>query len=315
MERRLQACSHYCEHKKGKLFLPNHAELGYIQKFKNVSRNYLVKTKSGSFVLSILKSLYRSLSFLEIFHNRYCSNNSLGIYITTSCNLSCFNCQTSARQAPANDIMTVGQMGKFINEAIKLKYYWNQISLTGGEPALHPQFFEILDVLKQYKDFNPECTILLDTNGAGNKVQSVLKKLPDWVSVYNSNKKEGKDSYAFSTYNIAPIDTLVYRFFSNFSKGCKKLTNCYGLCASMYGYYPCSPCMNVDRVFGFNIGIKKLSLVTEKALREQMKILCKYCGWFKEGQGEIVLTEKMSRSWKRAFTEYRNKKPKLSLYI
>ena len=285
----------------------------YIENPKNTSKNFLVKTKLGAFIWHILKRIYAPSYFPKIFHNRYYPNNNLGIFITTSCNLSCFNCQTSARQAPANDIMTVGQMEKFVNEAINLKYHWDQIFLTGGEPTLHPQFFEILDVLKQYKDFNPKSEILLETNGAGTKVQSVLKKLPVWISVNNSNKNEGKNSYAFFNYNIAPIDTLAYRF-SDFSKGCGRLSGCYGLCATMYGYYPCSPCMNVARVFGFDIGIKKLSLVTEKGLRKQLKILCKYCGWFKELQGEIILTEKMSRSWKRAFTEYRKQKPKLCLY-
>ena len=72
--------------------------------------------------------------------------------------------------------------------------------------------------------------------------------------------------------------------------------------------------MNVDRVFGFDIGIKKLSLVSEEALRKQMNILCKYCGWFRLPQGGIVLTEKISPSWKRAFIEYRKQKPRLSLY-
>ena len=81
----------------------------------------------------------------------------------------------------------------------------------------------------------------------------------------------------------------------------------------MYGYFPCTPCMNVARVFGFDIGIQKLSMVSEEALREQMKTLCQYCGWFKEHPGEEILTEKVSRSWKKAFAEYEKKKPELTL--
>jgi phage anti-repressor protein len=64
-------------------------------------------------------------------------------------------------------------------------------------------------------------------------------------------------------------------------------------------------------VFGFDVGIEKLSLVSEKALRKQLKILCKYCGWFREQQNETVLVEKKSRSWERAFAEYNKQKPKL----
>jgi hypothetical protein len=308
MDQRIQACSHYCERKKDKPYLPKVKESVYTQKI----RNYLIRTKSGSFVYRILKRLSRLLS-LPLLHKRYQSNNNLGIYMTTACNLSCFNCQTSAGQAPAHDNMTVGQMEEIVNEAIDLEYYWDQIILSGGEPTLHPQFIEILDVLKQYKDFNPECEIVVETNGAGSKVQQILQNLPRWIVVHNSNKKEGNHSYSFNTYNIAPIDTLAYRF-SDFSNGCRGISDCYGLCASMYGYYPCSPCMNIARVYGFDLGIKELSLVTEKNLRKQMKILCKYCGWFREPQDEIVLAETMSRSWQRAFAEYKKQKPKLSLY-
>jgi len=302
-----QACSHYCERKKAKRYLPHQDEPGLRLDRRNYIKNVLRKTKAGAFALGILKWLF------HVWRWRYFPNNNLGIFISTGCNLSCFNCQTSARQAPANDIMTVGQLETIVSEAIDLKYYWNAIILTGGEPTLHPQLFELLEVLKKYKNFNPGCQFRLETNGAGGPTQAVLKKIPDWIAVCNSEKKEGKDDYAFLTYQVAPVDMPADRS-ADFSKGCFVLSECYGLCATMFGYYPCSPCMNVARVFGSDIGIQKLSKVTEKALRGQMKILCQYCGFFKRGLEERVLAEKVSRSWKKAFEEYGKQKPVLSLY-
>ena len=96
MEQHLQACSHYCEYKKGRLYLPNSAEVIYIQKLKNIGRNYLVRTQLGFSVYSTLAKIYRLLFPLR----RYYSNNNLGIFITTSCNLKCVNCEVSASQAP-----------------------------------------------------------------------------------------------------------------------------------------------------------------------------------------------------------------------
>ncbi|MBP7215737.1 MAG: radical SAM protein [Candidatus Omnitrophica bacterium] len=310
MEPRLQASSHYCERRKGQPYLPN--TMADQNNIRYSEKNIKLIGASAKLYF-LLRRVVRYFYHNKLFRNRYCSNNNLGIFITTNCNLSCFNCQTSARQAPANDSMTVRQVEAFVDEAINLQYFWSRIYITGGEPTLHPQFFDILAVLKRYKDFNPECTFILETNGVGNKVRSVLERLPQWISVHNSNKKESKDSYTFFTYTIAPIDTLVYRFF-DFSKGCSLLTSCYGLCLSMYGYFPCSPCMNVARVFGFDIGLQKLSLVTEQALRFQLKILCKYCGWFREQQRPTALTEQVSSSWQKAFAEYKKQKPKLTLY-
>jgi hypothetical protein len=210
--------------------------------------------------------------------------------------------------------MSVSQVEKFVNEAIALNYCWDRISLFGGEPTLHPQFFEIVDALKPYKAFNPDCYIDLVTNGAGHKVKSVLARLPNWVKVQNSEKTEGKESYPFGTYNIAPVDTVGFRFFSDYSKGCRIIESCFGLGLSMFGYYPCSPCMHVDRVFGFNIGIKQLSSVTDGALRAQMAILCRYCGWFKHPDLSTTVVEKISRSWQKVYAEYKRQKPVLSRY-
>jgi len=316
LSQRLKASSHYCDREKGILFTAQ-CSYGSSQKFKKAVKDCLMNVFPPSALrqakILVYKLINFSVPFLGAIHKKYYSNNNICIDITTLCNLRCFNCQSSVRQAPANDNMSVEQIEKFIKEAIDLKYYWNRISLFGGEPTLHPRFFEIVGALKRYKDFNPDCIIDVVTNGAGERVKSVLSKLPAWLSVENTMKKEGQESHPFGSYNIAPIDCPQYRFFTDFSKGCWRLSFCYGLELSMYGYYPCSPCMGVDRVFGFDIGIKKLSLVTEKALREQMKILCRYCGWFREPT-EIIWTEKMSLVWKRAYLEYKRQKPKLSLY-
>ena len=76
----------------------------------------------------------------------------------------------------------------------------------------------------------------------------------------------------------------------------------------------------MDRVFGFDIGIKKLNYITNNLLREQMKILCSFCGHFKyftydhEKTSKCVYNEQMSISWENAYAKYSESKPKLTLY-
>jgi len=307
MNQHTPACAHYSN------WPERRSPSGHTPNLKNGIKERLADGKAGALAYSVLRRVYRSLRLFAVIHDRYYSNNNLGIFITAVCNQSCFNCQTSARQAPSKDVMSVAQVQALVDEALNLKYYWDRVIITGGEATTHPHFLEVLAALKRYKDFHPGCTFVLETNGVGAKVQSMLEKVPDWITINNSNKTKGEYSYTFASYSVAPVDTPIYRF-SDFTKGCSRLDSTYGLCASMYGFFPCSPCMNVARVFGFDIGIQRLATVDENTMREQMKILCRYCGWFKERPEEVIRTEKVSRSWKRAFAEYKRQPPKLTFY-
>jgi hypothetical protein len=311
----LKANSHYCDREKGAFFRISHPKISHIHKIKS----YVYDNITGPYFLIIPRFLVsRLLNFFVPFHGalhkKYYSNNELVICLTAICNQRCFNCVSSCEQAPDNDSMSLDQIEKFVREAIELEYYWNKINLTGGEPTLHPQIFEIFDALEKYKNFNPDCEFVLVSNGVGEKVESILSKLPKWVVIANSKKEEGKQSNVFIPFNMAPIDSKIYSRFADFSKGCQMLEDCQGLALSKYGYYPTSPCvLGIDRVLGFDIGIKKLSLVDETALRDQMRILCKYCGIFKRPY-ELITKPKMSPSWKKAYSRYKKQKPTLSRY-
>ncbi len=307
MSQRVPACSHYSDR------LGDGSGVSSKPSFKSRVKAAIANDGESSRLFRAARRAYRALHASTVFHDRYYSNNNLGIFVTAACNLSCHNCQTSAKQAVSSDMLSVEQLRSIVDEAIRLEYFWDRIVITGGEASLHPQFFDLLAELDRYRSFHPECQFVLETNGVGPKVNAVLDRLAEWVLVNNSSKAAGTQSYAFATYNVAPIDVPAYRF-SDFSKGCSRISVTYGLCATMYGYYPCSPCMNVARVFGFDVGIPRLDQVDESALREQMKVLCRYCGWFKAQPNDVVWTEKMSRSWEDAFERYKTRKPELSRY-
>jgi hypothetical protein len=196
--------------------------------------------------------------------------------------------------------MSLGQIEEFVNESIELNMGWKRIRLMGGEPTLHPQFFEILNIVKRYKNINPKCNIEISTNGYGSKVNEALSKLPEWVNVRNSKKES--NIHKFIDYNVAPIDLEEYKN-ADFTKGCWITEEC-GLGLSRMGYYPCGAGASVDRVFGFNIGIKRLSLVNHSTLKNQLILLCKYCGHYKKNLKRIT-EEKMSASWHKAYEKYK----------
>ena len=205
--------------------------------------------------------------------------------------------------------ISVDQIEKFVNDSKKLEWKWKRIRLMGGEALLHSRFFEILEVIKELKVEN-QCQVEIFTNGFGPQVKKLISELPRWIDVVNSNKNSNFNY--FSSYNVAPIDSEKYRD-ANFSRGCL-ITSRDGLGLSRYGFYPCGPGASVDRVFGFNIGIKKLSNTTDLGLKNQLEQLCKYCGHYKENfSTNLISDEQISESWKKAYQKYKNSKPELSL--
>jgi len=239
--------------------------------------------------------------------------NKVEIEITTDCNLACFNCDRSCRQAPSKEKMSLEQIRKFVSESINLNYKWNNIAIIGGEPTLHPQIFEILGSIKKYKDFNPDCRVEIVTHGLGKVVNQVLSELPGWIIISNSNKKS--NIQYFSSYNLAPFDLKRYQS-ADFLKGCEVTEEC-GLGLTRYGYYPCGAGAAVDRVFGFDIGIKRLSDINMLSIKGQLKSLCKYCGHYKDKgvrKFKGINEEKFSESWQKAYKKYKEAKPIPSLY-
>jgi len=247
------------------------------------------------------------------FHRRYHSYKKIiEVNLTNKCNLSCINCGSSCRYAPSDEYMSLEQIKKFIDESLRLRWGWEKIKLYGGEPTLHPNFSDVLSLIKRYKKFHPLCRICLITNGVGKYVKESLSKVPNWVEIHCSTK-EGMESKfeLFESYNLAPIDLKKYKN-ADFSKGCWRIEKC-GMCISPSGYYVCAPGYHIDRVFGFDVGLKRMEEINDVNFKKQLTVLCKYCGFYKEPK-ELVSKEVMSITWKGAYKKYKNKKPKLLDY-
>lgn len=251
--------------------------------------------------------------------------NAVELEITTKCNLKCFNCDRSCRQAPSDEHMSLKQIKLFIKESLLYQRRWEYIAILGGEPTLHPKFWKILD---EFKKHNISAELI--TNGYGEIVNHTLNQLPSWLSVCNTKKQSPYQSFIY--YNLAPID-----FGIKTAPPCWILKSCgYGL--TRYGYYPCGAGASIDRVFGFDIGIKNLKELTLSNTNRRLKILCRYCGhspaidnilssMSEKEKKNIYETEKksapnfnrryitpMSKSWIEAYKKYKKEKPKLKLY-
>lgn len=130
------------------------------------------------------------------------------IDITYDCNLKCIRCNRSCRYAPSDEYITLDQIKKFLDESIKKGKKWKEIWIEGGEPTLHPQIDEIIDLLLKYKhDKNKNLRIQLNSNGYSDFTKFKLNELGLKIKIYSSEKID-PDVKDFCSFNLAPIDLL-----------------------------------------------------------------------------------------------------------
>jgi len=205
--------------------------------------------------------------------------------------------------------MTVEQIKKFVAESIDRKIKWGRIRLAGGEPILHAGLLEIVKELIDYKKiYSPNTRIQLITNGFGKVANDTLPKIPQQeVETVNSSKKS--EPQLFSPFNKAPQDYLKYKY-ADYSNACAVRSVC-GPGLTPYGYYPCAIAGSIDRIFGFDIGRKRMPLPND-SMFDQLQIFCKLCGHFIHAKP--TRKEVMSSTWKKAYKRYKKEEPKLTLY-
>ena len=245
------------------------------------------------------------------------SLDDIEIDVTFSCNLGCYNCDRSCAQAPSDDYITINQIQKFLNETINLNKKWNRIRICGGEPFLHSNLNVILQLLRDYKNnFSPETKLEITTNGYGSEVvEKVQNVSPDFI--INNTNKTGKFQKKFEPFNLAPKDEKS-NLLTDYRNCCWIAKDC-GIGLNKFGYYLCGVGGGIDRVTGFDIGLKKIPL-ERTSLYNQAKCLCELCGHFNFRvfrpleTREPVNGEPKSKSWIEFYRLYSEKKPNLSIY-
>ena len=253
------------------------------------------------------------------------SHRKIIIDITTACDLGCTDCNRSCgrHQAPARQYMEAAQIRKFISESIKAHRKWEEICIEGGEPTLHPNLEEILDMLIVYREsHSPKTFIRVLTNGLGERSTQAQSALPaKGIYVYNS-AKTSVFQHQHWPFNLAPCDEK-YPERYDFSSGCH-LPACYGVGLNRHGYYTHPICGGIDRVLGLDIARKKLPHPNDQ-MRDQFAALCRMCGFFRfmtarnrNGGGPMRKNARqpggISESWQVAYERYAAAAPFLTKY-
>ena len=196
--------------------------------------------------------------------------------------------------------MSLAQVQAFVNESVARGKQWTRVRVLGGEPTLHPDFLDILDVLRSWRNQHaPDALLEVVSNGHGEKVLAMLARVPTDVRVENTGKVSPEQP--FLSFNVAPMDRAEYRR-ADFANACAVTSECgIGLTAS--GYYPCAVAGGIDRVVGLQMGRSTLPN-DEDDLIDQLDAFCQRCGGFKRLVEEPVQEPVMSASWTAAYEDW-----------
>lgn len=234
----------------------------------------------------------------------------LELDITYACNLHCYNCNRSVRQAPDALHLPVEQLRAWVDEWMARGKRWQRIRVLGGEPTVHPQFREIMAELHRYRVWSPQTLIEVVTNGHGAEVEARLKELPWDVWVENS-RKQSVAQPTFGPFNLAPVDDPAFRH-ADFANGCAIARDC-GMGLTPLGYYPCALAGGIDRITGDNVGHQQLPGDSDDMLPLASKY-CRLCGRFRDGHyippelRPALTEEKLSPTWRDLYARWRERR-------
>lgn len=173
---------------------------------------------------------------------------NIEIEITPRCSQTCNKCIKFSNYSNPNDDLYASQIYTFINQSIEHDINWENISITGGEPTLNENIIDICQALLAYKHMkSPKTTITVISSLP--KTKRIIKQLPSGVN-----------------HSPRVVDICNFQIEPN----CKSTI----VSLNSYGFYPCSFAGSLDRIFGYNLGLKKIDL---QVLLSKSNSLCQLC--------------------------------------
>lgn len=283
---------------------------GYESSFpdRTFSRRWLSLARVWYALRAACRQFRISRSVTRVLGPQYRRSRSLlELDITYACNLHCYNCNRSVRQAPEVLNLPVGKLRQWVDEWMARGKRWKRIRILGGEPTLHPQFREITAELLRYRVWSSQTLLEVVTNGYGAEVEARLRELPADVCVENSRKK-GIIQPAFGPFNLAPVDAPEFTT-ADFTNACAIAWEC-GMGLTPMGYYPCALAGGIDRITGDGLGLQTLPDDQDDMLPLASKF-CRLCGRFRDGHyvppqlRPALVEEKMSPTWRKLYAHWR----------
>lgn len=244
--------------------------------------------------------------------------------INTACDLACFGCDRMSDVASKGvPNMTLDQVRLFVRESLDLRWEWERIRVLGGEPTIHPRFKDIVEVVMTYRDAFPNVFIQVLSNGQGK-----YEEVRDWclergVNIHTEYKSPGVQPEWFNNTRITPVDR---------DPSVGELPPCAifgvhgcGIGLTRHGYFLDGAGASIARVAGHDVGKMHLREVTQEAMLDQARVLCRICGHWNPLNASLDNEFRVSRLvtetgqvtggfWTETLARYNERKPVLRIY-
>lgn len=205
------------------------------------------------------------------------------LHLTYRCNLQCVNCNrmSNLRNEHTPD-MTVDQVKEFFRQADELNYN-PIIVIIGGEPTMHPDFWEIVALTRQFRK-GKEYQVW--TNGRDMGAVEKLRNQYNATVPAETFKKKSVIDFPWDDYFVSPAD-----FGEKRPKCWQHGSEICGIAVDSGGYMPCA-------VGGMIDGVLKLGLKTNR-LADLF-----------DNEKNAAITEKMCESCGACWTQQKNEEQK-----
>lgn len=131
---------------------------------------------------------------MDIDSEIYTLRGNFDLILLSACNMSCKGCSYLDyldEGCVIDGSLTLDDVKKIVNKLLNLKLKLQRLTMLGGEPSIHKQFFEIVEYLHQYKNIIYD-ELKVVTNGLffNEKFLKSLDYLDSVrISIYPMNKK------------------------------------------------------------------------------------------------------------------------------
>lgn len=209
--------------------------------------------------------------------------------ITNICNLTCGGCHQfcghfSKEKLWYSDLKEIDRCIQY------LKPYNKLIQIFGGEPTIHPQWKEILDLLLSYTDIH----FRVSTNGLhGHKPNDKLNNVEFMVDIKGFSKEDDEQRVFLPTL-VAPIDITNKEpeyYWKKAQRDCPTWKECSSSIYKGKAYF-CEIAAAMDHLFGngengweIQEGKNPMDRTTEE-INSQAEKFCYRCAWCMDSEIE-----------------------------